>query len=76
MAQLPPDGTWLIQSIDGDVILAHRDTQEVLARWEAGDPNSFGPGLATVHADPRLTEEAKAFAAFWAGYFYAYARGL
>lgn len=76
MAQLPPDGTWLIQQIDGEVVLHHRHTGEEIARWAADDQNEIGPGLAEVTSDARLTEEQKSIAAFWAGYFYAHARGL
>jgi len=74
VAQLPPDGQWLVQQIGGEVILFERDTEEEIASWVPGDPNSFGPALKVIWETDRLDVEQKAMAAFWAGYFYAYAK--
>lgn len=73
MAQLPPDGTWLIQQIDGQVILFHRYTEEEIVRFNPADPNSFGPALATIWRTDLLDPEQRCMAVFWAGYFYAHA---
>lgn len=48
MAQLPPNGEWLIQQIGGEVILFHRYTEEEIAHWIPGDQNSAGPALKTI----------------------------
>lgn len=76
MAQLPPDGTWLIQQIGGEVILFHRYTEEEIARWNPADPMSFGPAVKTIWESDQLDGEQKSMAVFWAGYFYAHAKGL
>lgn len=73
MAQLPPDGTWLIQQIDGQVILFHRHTEEEIVRFNPADPNSFGPALKVIWETDRFDAEQKCMAVFWAGYFYAHA---
>lgn len=73
MAKLPPDGPWTIQQIDGEVVLFHCHTEEELVRFDPADPDSFGPALKVISLSPRFTLEQKAFAAFWAGYFYAHA---
>lgn len=76
MAQLPPDGDWLIQNIGGDVVLFHRHTEEEVVRFRAEDANAAAIAQQVIHDEPRLTDEAKCFAHFWSGYFYAYGRGL
>lgn len=72
MAQLPPDGTWLMQQHDDQVVLFNRWTEEEIVRFIPGDPSSFGPALKTIW-ESKLSDETKIFAAFWAGYFYSYA---
>lgn len=74
MAQLPPDGRWLVQQVDGTVMLFERDTEYEIARWNAGDQNSIGPALKLIAEAPELDLEQKSMATFWAGYFYAHAR--
>jgi len=74
MAQLPPDGEWLVQQIGGEVVLFHRHTEEEIASWTPGDQNSIGPALKAIWETDRLDGEQKMLAAFWAGYFYAYAK--
>lgn len=71
MAQLPPDGTWLIQQIDGEVVVFHRHTGDEVVRFDVADPDSFGPALKKIGTTLQLTPEQKSFAAFWTGYFYA-----
>ena len=75
MAQLPPDGDWLMQQIDGDVVLYHRYTEEVIVRYPAHDADLTAKMQRLIHDDARLNAEQKCFAHFWAGYFYAHASG-
>lgn len=75
MAQLPPDGDWLIQQIDGTVRLFHRHTEDQIVAFNPADADSAARAQATIHGDVRLSDEAKSFAHFWSGYFYAHACG-
>lgn len=75
MAQLPPDGDWLIQQIDGEVVLFHRyleDEPEVV-RFNPSDMDEVARAQYAIYRDRRLTAEQKCFGHFWSGYFYAYA---
>jgi hypothetical protein len=74
MAQLPPDGEWLVQQVGDEVILFQRYTEEEIAKWQAGDQNSIGPALKVISESDRLDTEQKSYAMFWAGYFYAHAK--
>jgi hypothetical protein len=71
MAQLPPDGLWLVQAIDTDVIVVHRDTQEEIVRFDVTSPDATAKALKVIY-DSRLTDEQKSFAYFWCGYFHAH----
>lgn len=71
MAQLPPDGTFLIQQIDGEVHLFNQTTQETLHRFDPSDANACAIAQGAIWHDTRLTEEQRCFAIFWSGYFYA-----
>ena len=73
MAQLPPDGEWLIQQIDGMVILFHRFTEEEIVRFDPSDANASAVAQGVIANTDRLGAEAKSFAHFWSGYFYAHA---
>jgi len=73
MAQLPPDGDWLVQQIDGMVIVFRRHTEEEIVRFDPGDANASAQAQAVIDASDRLTDEQKTFAHFWSGYFYAHA---
>lgn len=75
MAQLP-GGDWVIQQIDGEVILYHRDTEEEVVRFDPGDANAAARAQAGIHNTVALDDEQKSFAHFWCGYFYAHARGV
>lgn len=75
MAQLPPDGTWLIQQINGRVVLFHRHTEDEIVRFDPADANAAARAQDTIHRDVRLTDEQRCFTHFWSGYFYAYAGG-
>jgi hypothetical protein len=73
MAQLPPDGEWLIQQIGGEVILFHRYTEEEVVRFDPADGDASARAQKVIHDTDQLSDEAKDFAHFWSGYFYAYA---
>lgn len=73
MAQLPPDGRWLIQQIDGQVMVFDRYTDETIVRFDPGDVNAAARAQMTIHQSDLLSGEQKSFAHFWSGYFYAYA---
>lgn len=73
MAQLPPDGTWLMQQMDGLVHVFNRDTEEQLVEFDPGDPSSFGPALQRMWETDVFNGEQKSFAAFWTGYYFAHA---
>jgi hypothetical protein len=72
MAQLPPNGDWLIQQISGEVILFHRHTEEEVVRFDPSNADECAKAQSKIHSDERLTDEAKCFAHFWSGYFYAH----
>jgi len=73
MAQLPPDGQYLIQQIGGSVVLFERYTERELARFNPVDQNAVAQAQGFIHNLGELTEEQKSFAHFWSGYFYAHA---
>lgn len=73
MAQLPPEGDWLIQQIGGEVILFHRYTEEEIVRFNPADSNASAQAQKVIYDSDQLTDEAKTFAHFWSGYFYAHA---
>lgn len=74
MAQLPPDGDYLIQHIGDDVVIFQRGSEDEIARWPVGDADAIAKAQLVIHETPLLTDEAKCFAHFWAGYFYGCAR--
>lgn len=63
---------WLIQQIDGEVILFHRYTEEPIVQFTASDANAAAIAQRVIYEDDRLTDEEKCFAHFWSGYFYAH----
>lgn len=73
MAQLPPDGQYLIQQIDGKVILFERHTEEELVKFDPTDGDAVAKAQYTIHTHPDLDEQQRCFAHFWSGYFYAHA---
>lgn len=75
MAQLPPDGTWLIQQIGGEVILFQRYTEEEVVKFDPADANAAAQAQQRIALDDRLNVEQKSMAHFWSGYFYAHASG-
>lgn len=74
MAQLPPNGDWLIQQHDGIVTVSHRHTDEHVVTFDPADADEAARAQKMIHDSPSLTEEEKCFAHFWSGYFYAHAR--
>lgn len=74
MAQLPPDGDWLIQQIGGQVVLFHRWTEEEIVRFDPADSEGIMTAQRVIDGDPRLDDKAKAYAHFWSGYFYSHSR--
>lgn len=70
MAQLP-DGKWLMQQIDGYVVLFHRYTEEELIKYDATDANATAQAQGAIHKLDELDDEQKSMAHFWSGYFYA-----
>jgi hypothetical protein len=75
MARLP-GGRLLIQQIGGAVILFEEGTEREIVRIdlvdEHGAVDTEAMSMAQkVISDSDLTEEDKAFAHFWCGYFYA-----
>jgi len=71
MAQLPPDGMWLMQQIGDEVLLFHRHTEEELVRFDPADREDVERARKDIDALPQLRPEQKSSAQFWAGYFYA-----
>lgn len=74
MAQLPPDGEFLIQQIGDEVILFQRYTEEELVRYDVNDANATAQAQKTIHDLSQLDAEQKSFASFWSGYFYGCGR--
>jgi hypothetical protein len=65
---------WLIQQIDGHVILFHRYTEQEIVRFDPSDANAAARAQKVIY-DSDLGDEEKCFAHFWSGYFYAHATG-
>ena len=72
MAQLPPDGEWLIQQIGGEVVLFNRFTEQEIVRFNPADVHEVQTALEDAFLEDVLTLEQKCFVAFWSGYFYAH----
>lgn len=71
MAQLP-SGQFLMQQIASDVVLFDRYTDAVVVRYPVADRNATAQAQQRIAIDAELSGEDKAFAHFWAGYFYAH----
>lgn len=72
MAQLP-DMQHIINQIDGRVVIYDRDTEEQIVNFDPTDRDAAARAQKTIHDTDRLDAEAKCFAHFWSGYFYAHA---
>lgn len=75
MAQLPPDGTWIMQELGGQVVLFHRHTEEELIRFDPSSAHAAAQAQGDIHVLTQLDDQQKAFAHFWSGYFYAHGGG-
>jgi hypothetical protein len=73
MAQLPPDGRWLIQQESGVVVLFDRNTEEEIIKVDPANADAMARAQREIYDDDRLSPEQKCFAHFWCGYFYAHA---
>jgi hypothetical protein len=71
MAVLGED--WLIQQIDGQVILFHRYDEHEIVRFDPADADATARAQLPIHQSTELDDEQKCFAHFWSGYFYAHA---
>jgi hypothetical protein len=71
MAQLP-SGDYLIQQIDGNVVLFNRYTEDEIVRFRPSNANATAVAQETIHRSNQLNEEDKCFAHFWSGYFHAH----
>lgn len=73
MARLPGE-EWVIQQIDGQVVLFQTGTEREIVRFDPSDDVATARAQKQIH-DSELSEEAKCFAHFWSGYFFAHAQG-
>lgn len=71
MARLPSE-KYLIQQINGEVILFRDHTEEEIVRFDPSDDNATCFAQRDIAASI-LSDEDKCFAHFWSGYFHAYA---
>jgi hypothetical protein len=71
MARLPSE-EYLIQQIDGQVILFHSFTEEEVIRFDPSDGAATAKAQKVIYDSP-LSDEDKCFAHFWSGYFHAHA---
>lgn len=74
MAQLPPDGEWLVQLIGDEVIVFQRYTEIEVVRYDNNDPSAAAMAQGVIHRSDLLDDEQKSFAHFWCGYFHAHGR--
>lgn len=73
MARLPSD-KFLVQQIGDDVVVFEDITEREIARFNPTNLDQVLQAQKTIH-ESELSEEDKAFAHFWSGYFYAHATG-
>jgi hypothetical protein len=71
MARLPSD-RYLIQQIDGVVVLYEDMSEREILRFDPWDMNAAAQAQKAIY-DSELGDEDKCFAHFWSGYFYAHA---
>jgi hypothetical protein len=76
MAQLPPDGDWLVQQIGHEVVVFRRYTEEEIVRFPAHDAKLAAMAQQVIYDSDQLNAEQKSMAHFWSGYFYAHATSL
>lgn len=71
MARLPSE-QYVIQQIDGTVILFEDGSEQEIVRFDPSDMDAVGRAQKVIF-DSKLSDEDKCFAHLWSGYFYAYA---
>ena len=69
MARLPSE-RFLIQQIDGKVVLFEEHTEREIVRFDPSDADATAKAQKVIH-DSELSPEDQSFAHFWSGYFYA-----
>jgi hypothetical protein len=69
MARLPSE-QWLIQQVDGIVILFEDGSEREVCRFDPSDGKMTARTLEVIFRSELLSDEDKCFAIFWAGYFY------
>lgn len=74
MARLPGEN-YLIQQINGSVVLFEDCTEREIVRFDPTDANAAAKAQFTIYSSDELTPEQKCFAHFWCGYFYAHGGG-
>lgn len=74
MARLPSE-QYLIQQIDGNVILFEEGTEKEIVKYDSANPNETARAQKIIY-DSDLSDEDKCYAHFWSGYFHAHATGL
>lgn len=75
MSRLTGDSNFLIQNIDGMVILFHEYTDEEVVKFDPSDANACAIAQKTIYDSELMNDEEKCFAHFWSGYFYRAACG-
>jgi hypothetical protein len=73
VARLPSE-RFLIQEIDGIVILFEDGSEREICRFDPSDARMTAVTQEVIHRSD-LSDEDKCFAHFWSGYFYAHAGG-
>lgn len=71
MARLPSE-QYVVQQIDGTVILFREHPEETILSFEPADKTSVSAALQHIRSS-ELDDQDKCFAYFWTGYFAAYA---
>jgi hypothetical protein len=73
VAILPSEG-YIINQIDGIVILWESGSEREIVRFDPSDANATAQAQKVIW-DSNLGDEDRCFAHFWSGYFYAHAKG-
>lgn len=73
MAVLPGE-EWVMQQIDGQVVLFQAYTEEEIVRFDPTDANETAKAQKVIYDSEELNAEQKSFAHFWSGYFYAHTK--
>jgi RecB family endonuclease NucS len=74
MARLPSE-RYVIQQIDGSVVLFEDGTEREIVRFDPDDKNATAQAQGVIHYNEEMSDEDKTFAHFWSGYFHAHASG-